>query len=95
MPTVAWRPLSSQMPWGCFLSEGAYKRVYRVMNTEGQREGGAEWQQEAVSVMNVQSIKDSGSEAVVEQELHVSLLVSALVRKNVCPNFVETYGVFR
>lgn len=39
-----WKYLTSKFPWACFLSEGAFKRVYRVWNSDVNAE-------EAVSVM--------------------------------------------
>ncbi len=69
-----------------FLSDGAFKRVYRVWNTTRQAE-------EALSVMDTETINRMGHEAVVAQELHFSVLSSALVRQGICPNFIETYGI--
>jgi hypothetical protein len=40
----SWDYLTTSFPWACFLSEGAYKRVYKVFNHQCQAE-------EAVSVM--------------------------------------------
>lgn len=40
----SWRYMVSQYPWACFLSEGAFKRVYKVWNASTQSE-------EALSVM--------------------------------------------
>lgn len=82
--------ICQNMPWGSYLSEGAYKKVYKVLNTRGHDN----WAEEAVSVMDVRNIMDVGAGSVVEQEIKVSLLVSSLVRRQECPNFVETYGVF-
>ena len=104
IPIKDWCMILAQMPWGVFLSEGAYKKVYRVVNgrvnpcAQLRLSGGGSaepaWAQEAVSVMDVAGIVENSAGTVVEQELKVSLLVSALVRRQVCPNFVETYGVF-
>ncbi len=69
-----------------FLSDGAYKRVYRVWNSNRQAE-------EALSVMDTQTVNQMGHEAVVSQELHFSILSSALVRQGICPNFIQTYGI--
>jgi hypothetical protein len=82
------RTLSSLFPCGQFLSDGAYKAVYRVWCTRSARV-------EAVSVMDVAAITSTGNLAVVSQELHASILVAGLVRRHVCPNVVETYGVLR
>jgi len=82
-----WKQLISNFPWGAFLSEGAFKRVYRAWNASI----GAE---EAVSVMDVDLIEENGNRTVVGTELAVSSLLSSLVRRNICPNFVLTRGVF-
>ena len=50
---------------------------------------------EAVSIMDVSSILESGNAAILSQELRASILMSSLVRNKVCPNHVETYGVLR
>jgi len=79
-----WSYILQRFPWGNFLSEGAFKKVYRVWNTSVNAE-------EAVSVMNVNLISDKN---VVGSELSVSVMLSSLVRRNICPNFVLTRGVF-
>lgn len=43
---------------------------------------------------DVNSIKSTGNMNVVGAELAVSVLLSSLVRRGVCPNFVATRGVF-
>ena len=60
-----WKDLTNLFPWGCFLSEGAFKRVYRVMNTQVGCE-------EAISVMDVDDIEASGNKNVVGTELAVA-----------------------
>lgn len=40
----SWKYLTNQYPWACFLSEGAFKKVYKVWNASTQAE-------EAISVM--------------------------------------------
>jgi len=82
-----WGEMVSSMPWGCFLSEGAYKQVYRTYHASAQR-------QEAVSVMDVRQLLATGGGSVVAQEVLVSLLVSLLVQRGDCPNFVQTFDVF-
>jgi len=83
----SWHFLNGKFPWATFLSEGAFKRVYRVWNSTVNAE-------EAVSVMDVDAIEDMGNKEIVGAELSVSVLLSSLVRRNVCPNFVVTRGVF-
>ena len=82
-----WNFILDRFPWACFLSEGAFKRVYKVWNSHSQAE-------EAVSVMNVNQIEETGNKHIVGAELAVSALLSSLVRRNVCPNFVLTRQVF-
>lgn len=79
-----WEYLTKKFPWGNFLSEGTFKQVYRVWNTSVKAE-------EAISVMDVNAISDKN---VVGAELSVSVMLSSLVRRNICPNFVLTRGVF-
>lgn len=80
--------IETRFPWGCFLSEGATKRVYRVWNAVLCRE-------EAIGVMDVVQLSKDGQVAIVSRELRIGSLVSSLVRRGVCPNFVQTYGFFR
>mmetsp|Transcript_29878 Transcript_29878/g.34414 ORF Transcript_29878/g.34414 Transcript_29878/m.34414 type:complete len:679 (+) Transcript_29878:1026-3062(+) len=79
-----WDYLLNRFPWGSFLSEGAFKRVFRVWNSAVQAE-------EAVSVMDVNKIHDKN---MVGNELAVSVMLSSLARRHVCPNFVLMRGVF-
>ena len=79
--------LNDCYPWAAFLSEGAFKRVYRVHN----KKVGA---MEALSVMDLDLIESTGNKQVVGAELAVSTLLSSLVRRNVCPNFIATRRVF-
>lgn len=88
-----WATFCRFMPWGTFLDEGASKKVYQVVNA-CHTESRTEWVQEAVSVMDVQKMSEDGAGLVVQQELRVSFLVSSLVRRGLCPNFVETFEVF-
>jgi len=83
----SWSEMNSIFPWACFLAEGAYKKVYRVWNAKVTRE-------EAVSVMDVELIESMGNKAVIGAELAVSVLLSSLARRNICPNFVITRGIF-
>ena len=85
---VAWSRVARAFPFGQFLSDGAYKQVYRVWAAGARRV-------EALSVMDVNAITESGNAAILAQELRASILMSALVRHRICPNHVETYGVLR
>ncbi len=79
-----WDYIADKFPWGAFLSEGTFKRVFRVWNSVVEAE-------EAVSVMDVNQIDDRN---IVGNELAVSVMLSSLARRYVCPNFVRMRGVF-
>jgi len=83
----SWKYLTTTFPWACFLSEGAFKRVYKVFNRRCQTE-------EAVSIMDVKQIHSTGNINVVGAELAVSVMLSSLVRRGICPNFIVTRGMF-
>jgi serine/threonine protein kinase len=80
----SWQYLNNLYPWGCFLSEGAFKRVYKVHNSGVGVD-------EALSVMDVDKIVDKQT---IAAELVVSSMLSSLARRAVCPNFILTHGVF-
>lgn len=82
-----WPYLMNNYPWAKFLSDGAFKRVYKVWN----KQCGA---YEALSVMDVDAIDDMGNLDLVGTELAVSVILSSVARRNICPNFVVTRGVF-
>lgn len=86
-PLTSWLPFLHSFPWGAFLSEGAYKSVYRVWNASRVR-------MEAVSVMDVAAIASTGNLAIIQAEIQAGCLLSHLVRTGVCPNFVRTHQVF-
>lgn len=83
-----WERFCRAFPWGKYLSEGAYKKVYQIWSAVANRE-------EAVSVMDIRRIATSGNASIVGQEIACALLLSELVSSGVCPNFVETYQVFQ
>ncbi|KAL7493359.1 hypothetical protein ACHAWT_002422 [Skeletonema menzelii] len=82
-----WTDVINTFPWANFLSDGAFKRVYKVWND-------ALRSYEAISVMDVDAIEASGNLNCVGAELAVSQLLSSVARRNICPNFVITRGVF-
>ena len=82
-----WTDVLNTFPWANFLSDGAFKRVYKVWNE-------ALSLYEAISVMDVDAIEASGNLNCVGAELAVSQLLSSVARRNICPNFVITRGVF-
>ena len=82
-----WKFLNNMYPFASFLSEGAFKKVYRVYNsTVGMME--------ALSVMDLAAIDDNGNRQVVGAELAVGVLLSGLVRRNICPNYITMRKVF-
>lgn len=83
----SWKFLHEQYPHASFLSEGAFKQVYRVYNVNT---GG----QEAISVMDLDLISSTGNSQVVGAELAVSVLLSSMVRLGSCPNFIATRRAF-
>ena len=82
-----WPNLMIQFPWAQFLSDGAFKRVFKVWNDRL-------WDYEALSVMDVNAINDMGNLNLVGSELAVSTILSSAARRGICPNFVITRGVF-
>lgn len=80
----SWGYLHNLYPWACFLSEGSFKKVYMVHNAQTACD-------EAVSVMDVEEIVDKRA---VAAELVVSVMLSSLARRAICPNFIITRSVF-
>lgn len=83
----AWRSMLRAFPWGRYLSDGAYKRVFQVWSRARSR-------MEAVAVMDIGALAESGHFDVVRREVHCACLLTQLVRTRVCPNVVELYQVF-
>lgn len=79
-----WEYLMAQFPWACYLSDGAFKKVFKVYNSSLNAS-------EALSVMDVENISDK---TAVAAELAVSSMLSSLARRNICPNFIITRSVF-
>ncbi|KAJ0407948.1 hypothetical protein ATCC90586_006320 [Pythium insidiosum] len=73
-------------PRGHYLSDGAYKEVFKVFSVRAKR-------LEAVSVMNIRAIERTGNEHIVRQEVAHSVLLSELVRSQFSPHFVEIYDI--
>ncbi len=82
-----WGYISTRYNHATFLSEGAFKRVYRVRNTKT-------CSYEALSVMDLDVIESTGNESVVAAELAVGVMLGSLVRRGVCPNFILTRRTF-
>jgi len=80
----SWKFLMSQFPWACYLSDGSYKKVFKVYNSTLNAS-------EALSVMDVERIDNK---TAVAAELAVASMLSSLARRNICPNFIITRSVF-
>lgn len=80
----SWKFLMSQFPWACYLSDGSYKKVFKVFNSSLNAS-------EALSVMDVERIDNK---TAVAAELAVASMLSSLARRNICPNFIITRSVF-
>ncbi|KAF1794458.1 Protein kinase-like domain [Phytophthora cactorum] len=76
--------LYTRHPRGHYLSDGAYKEVFKVYSLEQKR-------LEAISVMD---IGDIGNQGVVRQEVAHSVLLSNACEHGICPNFLRIYDVF-
>jgi serine/threonine protein kinase len=83
----SWAAFLECYPWGKFLAEGAYKSVYKVWSAPRRR-------MEAISVMDINAIAETGNLPVIQAEIQAACLLSHLVRTNVCPNFLNTFQVF-
>eukprot|EP00501_MAST-03F_sp_TOSAG23-6_P001683 GSMAST32.ASY1.ANO1.1754.1 assembled CDS len=83
-----WSQMLQQFPWGRFLAEGGFKKVFEVWANK-------ECRFEAIAVMDLQHICQNGSASVVRQEIHAGLLLSELVDNEICPHFVELYQIFQ
>ncbi|ETW06406.1 serine/threonine protein kinase, variant [Aphanomyces invadans] len=77
--------LYNAFPWGQYLSDGAYKQVFKVYSVPDER-------YEAVSVMDVRYIESTGNEHIVRQEIAHSLLFTKLADTH--PNFLRIYSMF-
>ena len=80
----SWKFLMSQFPWACYLSDGSYKKVFKVFNSTLNAS-------EALSVMDVERIDNK---TAVAAELAVASMLSSLARRKICPNFIITRSVF-
>ncbi|KAG7384242.1 hypothetical protein PHYPSEUDO_002845 [Phytophthora pseudosyringae] len=79
--------LYSRHPRGHYLADGAYKEVFKVFSSEQKR-------LEAISVMDIGAIHDTGNQGVVRQEVAHSVLLSDATEHGICPNFLRIYDVF-
>ena len=88
MYDVPYAAFRAKFPWARFLAEGGFKKVYLVYN-------GCSARQEALSVMDLAAMQETGNAAVAEAEVRLSFLLSRLVQLNRCPHFVQVYQFLR
>ena len=74
-----------------FVSEGSCKRVHKITRLGT----GNKQVVMAVSVMDVEDLKDREMDTAVRREMEISLFFSTLVTLNICPHFVEIESVFK
>ncbi|KAL3673832.1 hypothetical protein V7S43_001520 [Phytophthora oleae] len=79
--------LYSRHPRGHYLADGAYKKVFKVFSSEQKR-------LEAISVMDIGEISNTGNQDVIRQEVIYSILLTDATEHGVCPNFLRIYDVF-
>jgi hypothetical protein len=84
-----WKDFVGKHCKGKFLSQGVCKHVYCVENADNNN------QNEAVSVMNILDLKERGMELAITNDLQISMLASALVSLNICPNLVQVFAMFQ
>jgi serine/threonine protein kinase len=80
----AWEDINPQYPWACFLSEGRFKQVYKIYNSTLGEE-------KVISIMDKEHICDKN---IVTTECEVSMILTSLVERDICPNFVRVYNIF-
>ena len=80
-----WKALGEAFPWGTYLADGGFKKVYQAYFAPEDR-------MEAVSVMEIASMMERGTDDIVRAEVYISLLLSNL--STVCPNFLRIYQSF-
>jgi serine/threonine protein kinase len=88
LPAMNLPALRRKFPWARFLAEGGFKKVYLVWNQEADRT-------EALSVMDMAAMRESGNEAVADSEVRLSFLLSRLVEHGACKHFVRVYQLLR
>jgi serine/threonine protein kinase len=78
--------LARKFPWACFLAEGGFKKVYKVYNADMRRT-------EAVSVMDVDALTETGNQALADSEVRLSFLLSRLVMLGQCEHFIQVFHI--
>lgn len=87
MTYASWARFMRVYNWGKFLSAGACKEVYCVQEPSGALA--------AVSVMDVDDLRERDMELAITQELEIAMLCSSLVSLNICPNLVLVHSLFQ
>ncbi len=86
-----WARFYTSHQFGFYLSDGACKEVYAVLNTSHPSQA----HMEAVSIMDITDLQRRNMESSLSQELQISMVTSSLVSLNICPNLVQIYSVFK
>ena len=76
-------------PHGKFLAEGGYKKVYRVRNAAFNN------RIEAMSILDLKSLRSRGLDEQLGTELWVSFLLGQLASSNKCPHFLKLHQLFK
>jgi hypothetical protein len=83
-----YQTFATKFQSGMYLSEGVCKNVYCVFNPSSQS-------LEALSVMDIDDLRERDMTLAVTQEIHISLLCSAMVTLKICPNLVVVNSLFQ
>jgi hypothetical protein len=83
-----YQAFATKFQSGVYLSEGVCKNVYCVYNPASQN-------LEALSVMDIDDLRERDMTLAVTQEIHISLLCSAMVTLRICPNLVIVNSLFQ
>ena len=86
-----WARFYTSHQFGFYLSDGACKEVYAVLNTSHPSHA----YMEAISIMDITDLQRRNMESSLSQELQISMVTSSLVSLNICPNLVQIYSVFK
>jgi serine/threonine protein kinase len=105
-----WEFLRVRFPWACFLAAGGAKKVYKVYNASVEHEEALSvmyvlnmpaFNFRSTIQLNIyfdfvlyRDTHSIDNMEMVANELAISSMVSSLVRRGVCPNFIALHGVF-
>lgn len=85
---MPYQTVSAAYPRGKFLAEGGYKRVFKVHNATQKRT-------EAMSVLDLRSLRKSGLDGALGTELWVMYLLSQLSVNGRCPHYLRLHTCFK